>query len=257
MRESRQWEGSGIVGRLSSKALIMKNMTHPNALRYLRAQALLIPRLEYISTIILQCNLSQRKGILSLSRCMKLPSVDEVAQRTSKISMQLGSILDTTIQLNSTEVTLISTLQPCVHLFSSQIYSGLINMLVRNLPLKDTAEYALEIDSGIRKEIFAATGIYHPEVFNWDMLFNYSDPQFRCWGRFHRLYPHSHSLCRQISFRFLSIRTRFPEELFVPALGRKTMGVIASRSYRSLIHHVQDAEVSIDTASPLDAEICQ
>lgn len=148
----------------------------PSVLRLFLAQAKhWLPAYTPIIDIILHCNLLQRKTILTLSRCQLVPSYPHTPESPMSYAYkQLGPSLESFVHIGDQSQTLHYLLSTIAILFSTPVSAGLINMLVRNLPLATAdEEYPIEIKKGIEKEILAAISKYHPTSFNWDALSNY------------------------------------------------------------------------------------
>lgn len=150
-----------------------------------------LPEYTPLIQLILQCNLRQRKCILSLSRIQAIPFFPR--DHSSPISYayrQLSEDLESLVTFDGASRSLHYCLNTFSPLFSTPISAGLINMLVRNLPLPDENEYRSEILSGIRKEINAAVNKYHPASFNWDAILFFAVPsRYLPSAVFHPNYP--------------------------------------------------------------------
>lgn len=225
---------------------------------FINQMSRILPEFTPLIQLILHCNLKQRKCILSLSRIQAVPTFPRT--HDSPISYayrQLSEDLTTLVNINGTNQSLHYCLATFSPLFSTPVSAGLINMLVRNLPLPDEDEYRQEILSGIKKEIRAAVNKYHPTTFNWDAILLFCVPsKYLPSSVFHPDYPFNRETYARISSGFVrSIRT-FENSLFFPSLGTKSMGQIAYLNYEKSMLAVQDVDIPLDHVTPLAAEIC-
>jgi hypothetical protein len=150
---------------------------------------------------------------------------------------------------------LLSTISP---LFSTPVSAGLINMLVRNLPLATADEdYPLEITNGIDKEINAAISKYHPTSFNWDVLFSFCT---RIRDRpyptpiFHEDYPYHPETFFRISAAITGTIRTLKSQLFYPNLSYKSIGNIGHEACQPLLEYLQDYDYNPDTLTTTDLE---
>jgi hypothetical protein len=130
-----------------------------------------LPGFVPIIDLILLCTITQRKAILTLTRCQIVPSYPHYADSPYSYAYgHLSEVLNTPVTVQGNSRSLHYFLYQASSLFSDPCSSGLVNMLVRNLPLRNPEEYDQEVQGGITKELHAALNKYHPTSFNWDIL---------------------------------------------------------------------------------------
>lgn len=219
-----------------------------------------LPSFSPIIDIILHCNLPQRKAILSLSRCQIVPSYPHTSESPDSYAYrQLGPTLETYVYMKHSSQTLHYLLNATSPLFSTPVSAGLINMLVRNLPLATAEEeYPIEITMGIEKEITAAISKYHPASFNWDVLLSfyqrlpgrrYPDPVF------HPDYPYHWETFQRISLGFAGTIRTLQSQLFYPNLSTKIIGHVGYQACQPYLSSLQDYDYdpSVITVTDLEA----
>jgi hypothetical protein len=215
----------------------------PTVLRFFLAQTRhWLPAYTPIIDIILHCDLPQRKTILSLSRCQTVPSYPhDTTSPTSYAYRQLGASLESHVHIGGHSQTLHYLLSTTAILFSTPVSAGLINMLVRNLPLATAdEEYPIEIKKGIEKEILAAINKYHPVSFNWDSLFNFSTRWQQPNPIFHPDYPFDRETFYRISVGLQSTRRLLQQQLFYPNMSTKTIGSLGYEAFQPYAIYLQD-----------------
>lgn len=233
----------------------------PPVLRLFLAQAKhWLPAFTPIIDIILHCNLLQRKTILTLSRCQLVPPYPhDTTASTSYAYRQLGPSLESLVHMEGNTQTLHYLLSTTANQFSTPVSAGLINMLVRNLPLaNDSEEYPDEIKKGIDKEIRAALSKYHPTSFNWDCLFHYATSfGLESPPIFHPEYPFDHDTFYRISAGLLSTRWRLQQTTFYPNMSHKTIGEQGHEEFQRYAIHLQDYDYdpAVTTIKDLEAGI--
>lgn len=243
------------------KGLQITRTVMPPVLRLFLAQAKhWLPAYTPIIDIILHCNLLQRKTILTLSRCQLVPSYPhDTTAPTSYAYKQLGPSLETLVYIEGQAQTLHYLLSSTAILFSTPVSAGLINMLVRNLPLATAdEEYPVEIKKGIDKEILAAISKYHPTSFNWDSLFNFSTSWRQPNPIFHPEYPFDRETFYRISVGLQSTKRDLQQQLFYPNTSTKTIGSLGYEEFQRYAIHLQDYDYDpgVVTTIDLEAGIC-
>lgn len=111
--------------------------------------------------------LVQRKCLVTLTRCQKLPEPGTLTR------LRLRKDLDSFVYSPSQGrwVSLLSLVLP-VSGFESPLYSGFISMMVRCAPLLNEEDAKTAIRDGIAKEMVAAVEIFHPCTLNWGAVFH-------------------------------------------------------------------------------------
>jgi len=216
-----------------------------------------LPSFVPIIDLILLCSLPQRKAILTLTRCQIVPSYPhDTGSPHSYAYEHLSDVLTTPVTMKGHSESLHYFLHLSSSLFSTPCSSGLVNMLVRNLPLRRPEEYEAEVEKGIEKELSAAINKYHPASFNWDSLLHY------CYQRrpnsipmFHPDYPFHRETFKHISYGFHKSKGIFEKSLFYPLNGTKTIGKEAHKNTSRYHHLVQDMDMDQDKTTISDLEL--
>jgi hypothetical protein len=215
-----------------------------------------LPAFTPIIDIILHCDLSQRKTILTLSRCQHVPSYPhDTLAPTSYAYRQLGPSLESLVRIEDQTQTLHYLLSTTSLLFSTPVSAGLINMLLRKLPLATAdEEYPIEIKKGIEKEILSAISKYHPTSFNWDCLFNF----YTAWKQpnpiFHPEYPFDRETFFRISAGLQSTKRLLQQLLFYPNMSTKTIGSIGYEEFQHYAIYLQDYDYDPGVVTVTDLE---
>lgn len=131
------------------------------------------------------------------------------------------------------EITLIDLLPPCDQFISSPILSGLISMLVRNIPFYHRDEVVALTLSSVEKEVKASLEVYPHPVFNWESVLSNS-----AYTRHSTVlsdgYPLKPEVHDAIYEALLSTKHVLSSRRLYPDYSRKTLGLRATRSLLDL-----------------------
>jgi hypothetical protein len=200
-----------------------------------------IPAIEAVNTIFYM-EISIRKAFLTLCQTQSMPDPE------TTVALRLGPILQKPFEafIDNSGIRyatrLQEVIQPLRYYIQSPVLSGLLTMLVKNMPMFDIESARETFEKGLSKEIEAAMEEYHPTRLNWNAVLSH-DRIERRHQPFHREYGHRTDLKDFIYHSIAYTIPRLIRRPLYPVIGNKTIGVTAFRD-------LQDAYVGY----PFDEE---
>lgn len=191
-----------------------------------------IPAFDALTTVYYM-DVTTRKALMTLCQTQSMPDED------STVALRLSKELQTPFEVSvfhsniTMETTLQEVIQPLRDYIQSPVLSGLISMLVRNIPYNDHSSVKDTFEKGLGKEISAAMEVHHPTIFNWDSILSH-DRQVRRRTNFHSEYGHSAEIR---DFIYHSIRGTIPRltrRPLYPVIGKKTIGTRAFEEVKEM-----------------------
>lgn len=123
-------------------------------------------------------------------------------------------------------VRLQDVIQPLRFYIQSPFLSGLLSMLVKNIPMYDPTSAKETFEAGLTKEIQAAMEEHHPVRLNWTAVLSHDRIERRR-QTFHQEYGHRADMKNFIYSSLSSIVPQITRKPIYPVIGTKTIGLRA------------------------------
>lgn len=187
-----------------------------------------LPSLQELCLCIPYMTLDQRKTTLTVARTQSRPLPGTLTRR--RLSRDIETFVHSPVR--GKLVRLRDILEPCTVL-DGPLHSGLISMLLRNAPI-DEEELRGAIESGIAKEIAAASEPQSLQMFNYSVFLSLSpyagQPIALAPG-----YPIDTALHKDIYNRFVIARRSLSKMTLYPDYSKKTIGRNGARNLSELL----------------------
>lgn len=171
-----------------------------------------------------------RKALLTL--CRTQVAYDPRARAYVRLKGTLRIFFPDYRDPSTRQTNLMNLLQTAGDYLASPFYSGLISMLVRNMPLQDSSVYREMLEDAVQKELQAASSTYHPISLQWPSVLSYSTRIRHTTSLIPKYQP-----CPEIQdevFKGLcGAKSRLRYKRFYPDYGRKTLGRTASEELKA------------------------
>lgn len=184
------------------------------------------PAEEALATIYYM-DIHIRKAFLTICRTQSMPDQD------STVLSRLAHELQTSFEIRygpdlQGVTTLQEVVQPLRNYLQSPFISGLISMLIRNIPYNDLSSVRDTFESGLAKEIGAAMEEYRPYALNWDAVMSH-DRNIRRKFSIHHEYGCKPHINDHIYKSLRSVVPGLIRNPIYPVIGAKTIGQEAFR----------------------------
>lgn len=196
-----------------------------------------IPPLKSLSLAIPFMPMKTRKALLTLTRVRTM--YDPSSRAYLRLYKDLKHPFPDPTDPCRRETCLSTLLSTAGDYLASNFYSGLISMLVRNLPWRDKCEVHELLEEAVRTEMSAAKETYHPVKLNWGSVLSPSKSTRHSTSLIPSLEPDPY-IHDEIYSSIMSAGAKISRRTQFPYYNSKTMGRRARNCLQQLAEQLHE-----------------